>query len=211
MPAFTILSDTHNLHHKLKLCGGDFLIHCGDVTEYGTEDELEDFIYWFTKQNYTHKIFIAGNHDLCLENISKKQKKAIIPPNITYLENKGININGINIYGSPVTPYYLGMAFNRKRGDEIRKIWNKIPLNTDILITHTPPFTIMDNKLGCEDLLKTLQKVKPKLAVFGHIHEHYGTQEKNGTAYINAAITSNITGSHQPYYKLLHPPVDILI
>lgn len=63
----TFISDTHGLHDELKLTHGEALIHCGDITEYGTEEEVVDFLSWFSKQPFRHKIFIAGNHDLFLE------------------------------------------------------------------------------------------------------------------------------------------------
>jgi Icc-related predicted phosphoesterase len=85
------------------------------------------------------------------------------------LENSSVLVNGLKIYGLPITPYFLGMAFNKRRGDEIKKVWKKIPSDTDIPITHGPPFGILDKNVGCEELLAKVIKVKPKLHVFGHI------------------------------------------
>ena len=70
LPKICCLSDTEGAHHELRLGTGDLLIHCGDVTAFGMEEELEDFLQWFLRQDFRHKVFIAGNHDLCLENMS---------------------------------------------------------------------------------------------------------------------------------------------
>lgn len=77
------------------------------------KEELEDFLDWFSRQPHSHKILIAGNHDLSLEEMSYREKNKIIPKGITYLQSETVTINGINIYASSVSPYLLGMAFNR--------------------------------------------------------------------------------------------------
>ena len=65
----TQISDTHNKHKQLdgKLPGGVLLIHSGDISSLGRKHEVEQFIKWFGKQDYTHKVFIAGNHDMTFD------------------------------------------------------------------------------------------------------------------------------------------------
>jgi len=203
----TLLSDTHGIHHDLKLQQGELLVHAGDITEYGTEDEVIDFLKWFARQPFEHKIFIAGNHDTFLEECSTVKLKKIIPSGIVYLHNSAVEINGLNIYGSPVTPYFLGMAFNKRRGNDIRNVWNKIPETTDILITHGPPIGILDNGMGCEELIKKVEKVKLKLHVFGHIHEQHGIVEQNGTCYVNAALVNSLDPMDNKPYRIIHKPI----
>ena len=99
----------------------------------------------------------------------------------------------------------MDWAFNKKRGTEIAKFWKKIPSNTDILITHGPPFGKLDTnanqyKTGCDDLLKTVEKIKPKYHIFGHIHEAYGMLETNATTFINASILDE-------HYKIKNSPI----
>lgn len=190
------ISDTHGLHRNLILPHGDMLIHAGDFTYFGTVEEVEDFVDWFSKQPFKYKIFIAGNHDLCLDtskfsNVLKLGKYATADSKLFYLCNSFVVIEGIKIWGSPVTPYFLGMAFNKHRGVEIKKAWNKIPIDTDIIITHGPPFGILDTGVGCEELLAKVTKVKPKLHIFGHVHSSYGIYEVNGTKFVNAAVTDS--------------------
>lgn len=188
------ISDTHGQHEKVKVPEGDLLIHAGDITEYGTEEEVQDFLTWFSKQPCTYKVFIAGNHDLFFDQVNIRKHnifKDLKSKSIFYLENSGLQINKIKIWGSPVTPYFLGMAFNKHRGAEIKQTWNKIPTNIDILITHSPPFGILDNGLGCEELLASVKQLKPKLHVFGHIHEACGISLGNNPKFINASLTNS--------------------
>ena len=188
------LSDTHKLHRKLKnLPEADLLIHGGDVSKTGADHEVEDFIHWFARLNYKYKVFIAGNHDFYLEDESIERVQKELPPNAYYLCNSGITIEGLSIWGSPVTPTYHNWAFNRDRGKDIRRYWNMIPQNTDILITHGPPFGILDKaqrreSVGCRDLYDTIKKIKPRYHLFGHIHEEYGVVDIDGTTFINGSL-----------------------
>jgi len=207
----THISDTHNKHNQLngKLPGGDILIHSGDVTSIGRKSEVERFIKWFNGiDNYTHKIFIAGNHDLTFDREILYRDKAAyfdvhsnwtdevaegkpdwlknlldieLNPNVFYLENNFIEIDQIKIWGSPISPTFgYGWAFNKDRGSEINHVWNGIPMDTDIVITHSPIYGYCDRasntnqNVGCADLYHRLHEVKPHLHFAGHIHEAYG-------------------------------------
>lgn len=189
----TFISDTHSLHHLLNIQGGDILIHAGDISLRGQEHEILDFLDWFQEQPYRYKIFVAGNHDWFFEKKTAQFISSIIPKDVFYLNDSGICIEGLNIWGSPIQPTFFDWAFNRKRGNEIDKHWQLIPNNTDILITHGPPFGILDKTtrgeaVGCEMLLKKVQEIQPKVHVFGHIHEGYGSIEKENTIFINASV-----------------------
>ncbi len=207
----TLISDTHGLHDELKLLSGNVLIHAGDITEYGTEEEVMDFLKWFAKQPFHYKIFIAGNHDLFLEECKPTKLKRMIPENIIYLQNSGIQINGVNIWGSPVTPYFLGMAFNERSGKAIKKVWNKIPANTEILITHGPPKGILDNGFGCNQLMEQVNKIQPAIHIFGHVHEHYGIQKNGNTKFINAAIVNTLNPMEEDEYRIIRGPICIIL
>jgi Icc-related predicted phosphoesterase len=190
---FVTISDTHGQHHELTLPQGDVLIHAGDVSMKGDESEIKDFLGWFDKQAFEHKILIAGNHDFFFEQHSDEEIDKILPNGITYLKDNGTTIKGFRIWGSPVTPWFFNWAFNRHRGDPIRRHWDLIPDDTDILITHGPLFRTLDkNKkgehLGCKDLYLKVHQVKPLVHVFGHIHESYGVIDKSDIKFINACI-----------------------
>ncbi|MDB5012109.1 MAG: metallophosphoesterase [Daejeonella sp.] len=191
---FLTLSDTHGKHRLLKnLPKADVIIHVGDVSRDGSERSVLDFMNWFSELDYEYKIFIAGNHDFYFEQESESYLNKTIPTNLIYLNDSGVTINGINIWGSPITPWFYDWAFNRERGTEINKHWKLIPKNTDVLITHGPPMGILDQvnvsrSVGCEDLLKRINSIKPKVHVFGHIHEAYGSENIEHTKFINASI-----------------------
>jgi Icc-related predicted phosphoesterase len=187
------IADTHHQHHQLKLPAGDMILHAGDVSKRGEEGEIMDFLDWFKGLDYRYKIFIAGNHDFFFERASPEKIKEMIPPNVIYLCDSGVTIEGINIWGSPVTPFFFDWAFNRERGEAISKHWDLIPNGTDILMTHGPVAGILDatvhgEHVGCSDLLKKVKELKPGYYIGGHIHEAYGMVESNGTTFLNASV-----------------------
>lgn len=170
----TGISDTHNRHKKLKndLPGGDLLIHSGDITSIGRESEIREFVKWFNSiDNYTHKVFIAGNHDLTFESEKLFRLKSMwfdkknysddgtsgkpdwlnellgsgLSSNVYYLENSELVIDTIKIWGSPYSPTFgRDWAFNVDRGYDANQIWKKIPDDTDIVITHSPIYGYND-------------------------------------------------------------------
>jgi Icc-related predicted phosphoesterase len=187
------ISDTHCRHRDLRLPEGDMIIHAGDICQNGTEGEVLRFLNWFTKLDFRYKIFIAGNHDFFFDGETDNYLSKIIPTNITYLNDTGIEIEGLTIWGSPVTPWLYDGAFNRNRGRNISKHWKMIPANTDILITHGPPYGILDKNrvgfsAGCQSLKKAVKRIQPKLHVFGHIHEGSGMIELGGTTFVNGCV-----------------------
>ena len=200
----TFISDTHTKHNQVtsSLPGGDLLIHAGDFTSRGYKHEIQQFFKWFSGlNNYTHKIVIAGNHDLMFEDDLKQAKEIISEyPNATYLQDD-LELIGddystaVKVYGSPWQPEFYNWAFNLPRmGWELQQKWDDIPVGVDILVTHGPAWGHLDTvvgqnmHLGCELLTNRINIVKPKIHVFGHIHTGYGYKFDNGTHYFNAAV-----------------------
>jgi len=193
------ISDTHMAEPELK--GGDILIHGGDMTYRGTAAEVRDQLHWLNEQDYSHIILIAGNHDFLFEENPILAKSILREyKNITYLENSMVEIEGLKIWGSPYTPWFHNWAFNLFEG-ELKKQWDKIPDVVDILITHGPPYMILDKvkatyssncgeHVGCIHLLNRIKEVKPLIHMFGHIHEGYGINivETDDTIFMNASI-----------------------
>lgn len=191
MPRLVLISDTHCLHDGLDIPDGDILVHAGDLTNRGTVSEVADFSTWLKGLPHKTKIVIAGNHDFCFENAANVCRDILGP--IIYLQDESVQIDGLKFYGSPWQPTFFNWAFNLDRGEQIAQKWALIPEDTEILITHGPPFGILDRTreglaVGCEDLLERLSVINPKLHVFGHIHEGYGVSERRGTIFVNASI-----------------------
>lgn len=187
-----LISDTHNQHDGLVLPDGDILIHAGDFSGRGRVDEVGRFMQWFGKQRHPHKVLIAGNHDFLAEK-DPMTFASLIPDNVTYLNDSGVVMEGLKIWGSPIQPWFFDWAFNRQRGKDIAKHWALIPEDTDILVTHGPPHGILDRAddgklVGCEELIKVVERIRPKIHVFGHIHEAHGSLLQNGTHYVNASV-----------------------
>jgi len=199
----TLISDTHNQHTNLDdyLKGGDMIIHSGDVSSSGKEREIRKFLGWFESLDYTHKIFIAGNHDFYFQY----HNSAIVDEyeGITYLQDSGISIptpfgKELKIWGSPWQPTFNNWAFNLPRlSDELKSKWDSIPTDTDILITHGPPYQILDYvipqsiNVGCERLAAKVYELKPIIHLFGHIHESFGHKFLGGTHFFNASMVTN--------------------
>jgi Icc-related predicted phosphoesterase len=237
----THISDTHNKHNQLngKLPGGVLLIHSGDISSLGRKHEVQEFIKWFGKQDYTHKVFIAGNHDMTFDReILLRDKLAHfegktnwveecadgkpqwliemldnLPDGVHYLENNSVKLEGINIWGSPVSPSFgYGWGFNKDRGYDINEVWSGIPMDSDIVITHSPIYGYNDvaqntyQNVGCEDLYHRLHEVKPHLHFAGHIHEGHGYKtipykDEWGDIYTFNGSTCNLR------YEAINPPI----
>jgi Icc-related predicted phosphoesterase len=188
------LSDTHSKHHLLKnLPKADIIIHSGDVSFAGSESEIIEFIDWFGKLPYKYKIFVAGNHDDCLFGANIEG----MPENCFYLCHSGVTIEGVKFYGiSMFMEDVISGAYNNNI--------LQIPIDTDILITHQPPYCILDfsaniNYGDCI-LLQTVLKIQPKYHLFGHIHDAYGIEKIDNTTFVNAAILNQ-------HYELAYKPV----
>ena len=208
-----IISDTHGEYKKLiNLPKGDVLIYAGDISTYGEKIEFKDFNVWLGKQGHKHKIVIAGNHDKYLSTVGEFEIGNLLS-NCTYLENDGVEINGVKFWGSPITPTFLNWYFMADRGEEIRKYWDLIPDDTNVLITHGPAYGILDKvdprygegSIGCEELWERIKKLeKLKLHCFGHIHGSYGFYKREGLQFINASLMNED-------YELVNKPIEVEI
>ena len=209
------LSDTHNQHSGITLPEGDVLIHAGDGTGGGTYDEVERFLAWFGAQPFAHRILIAGNHDWLFQESPDLIAMLLVEhPGVTYLQDSGVVINGVHFWGSPWQPEFMSWAFNLpRRGVGIRKVWNRVPMDTDVLVTHGPPYGILDavpggSPLGCEELKIRLAAVKPRVHCFGHIHAGWGVARSETTVYINASTCDeDYRPSHRPIVVDIGPGV----
>jgi Icc-related predicted phosphoesterase len=194
------ISDTHSKHGKVAIPECDFLIHAGDATWRGTLPEMEDFAQWFEAQPARHKVFIPGNHELVFkENLPHSLEWVRRHcPSLHILIDQSVEIEGLKLYGSPWQPEFCNWAWNLPRGQALAEKWALIPEDVDILITHGPPYGILDAThvpLGCEALRERLAHIRPKAHIFGHIHESYGDKRVGNTHYYNVSICD---GDYRP-------------
>ncbi len=185
----------HTLNGDMKLPKADIGIFCGDIHAVRIEDFVS-FLDWFRTQPIKHQVMIAGNHDSFLVGVDPFRSG-----NFHYLCDSGVEIEGLKIWGSPWSPVFGRWSF-MLHGEERKEKWSQIPKDTDILVTHTPPQGTLDTvrawfernakleNCGCEYLTKRVQKVKPKLHLFGHIHERYGFEKKKYTEFYNCSLVN---------------------
>lgn len=186
-----VLSDTHALHRDLDVPDADILIHAGDFTMFSRSNQaIVDFDAWLGELPHRHKLVVPGNHEFFLE---KYESPMHVLRNARILVNKKIEIDGLRFWGSPVTPLGNG-AFGMASPIERRNLYRQIPDGTDVLITHGPPYGILDSApgsdhhAGCEELFEAVKRVRPKLHIFGHIHPGYGTLSDGMTTFVNASL-----------------------
>lgn len=180
------LSDTHSFHHRLNnLPEADIIVHSGDFCMVGSEQEAIAFLNWFCDLPYRHKIFICGNHDNCLYGA----KIDGLDENVHYLCNSGIEIGGLKFYGVPM---FMGDCVT----DRQSRNYARIPEDTDILITHSPAYGILDFddgiNYGSKEILERLSSLyNLKAHLFGHIHAQHGIAEHNRIIFSNGAIMNS--------------------
>lgn len=192
------LSDNHGCHQRLRdLPEADIIVHSGDFTMNGSEQEAIDFMNWFCDLPYKHKIFICGNHDDCLygSNING------LDANVHYLCNSEVVIDGIKFYGVPM---FMADCIT----DRQTRNYEHIPSDTDVLITHSPSYGILDFdddiNYGSEELLSKLSSLNLKAHLFGHIHAQHGVKTIGNTIFSNGAIMN-------AGYTNLNDPIEIII
>lgn len=204
-------------HYDLILPHGDTLIIAGDLTKSGSEAEMVNVLCWIEEQTKRYKvIFVAGNHD----RICEKDKSTFLilkqeySPNSIYLCESSYteSRSGLKFHGLPFVSTINGNWSFERSEQEMKEIAARIPDDVDVLISHGPPYGILDNfyrkkviddptarfgmrfeeielRVGSKALLKRIQQIKPQYVVFGHIHENYGRYTDNlGIQYINAAV-----------------------
>src|SRR5882762_1685725 len=199
MPRLILISDTHDIFYP-ELPEGDILIHAGDVSLSGGIEETGRFFRWFRAQPHKYKICIGGNHDAALASLPVIFSKT----GIDYLNDSFVDVDGLRIAGSPVSRKFGHICAFAKFGQELDRHWENLD-HSDILVTHGPPYGILDtcspgeHNLGDEALRVAVERIKPKVHVFGHIHGGYGIKELNGTTFVNAAILDeSYNGTHEP-------------
>ncbi|KAH0792013.1 metallophosphoesterase domain-containing protein 1-like [Histomonas meleagridis] len=218
-------SDTHGLHADIPrehIVPADIGIMVGDFTGYGNVTDVDSFRDWYLQLPFTHKIVIAGNHEISFDEANRESitpmwndrftvpvetiKSHIYHEGLIYAEHSTIELMGLKIFCSPYTPFFCNWAFPVPSNDD--KFWDAIPYGTDIIATHGPPRGILDITAGnfpvnCGDplLARRVSQVKPALHIFGHIHETYGIKVSKafGTTFANVSVANF-------HYKIVNKP-----
>lgn len=195
------ISDTHSLHENLEVPKGvDLVIHSGDATCYHERKpnkvEWEKFSKWFELLPIRNKVYVPGNHDAELQvrhynNLDFEEYVLI---------EKSVEIEGIKIYGQPYTPEFLGWHFMEWAPEMYRK-WEKVPVDTEILVSHGPPFGILDKnyygkECGDASYRHFIERSKIKACLFGHIHPSVGKMRVGQTLFYNSSCTQAIDGEY---------------
>mmetsp|Transcript_76401 Transcript_76401/g.212235 ORF Transcript_76401/g.212235 Transcript_76401/m.212235 type:complete len:334 (-) Transcript_76401:89-1090(-) len=207
---FVCLSDTHNKHDELpRLPMGDVLVHTGDFTSFGTLEEVRSFAAWLGRQQHPVKIVVPGNHDMIMHESywnefwsdwsrhyqpTSAAFDCFTRAGVRVLIDEVVEVAGVRIYGSPWTrrdePWHT--AFQKER-EEMQALWDSVPGDVDVLLTHMPPLGTGDRdpngeRVGCHHLACAVkERVQPQIHVFGHVHSDAGVVRRPETTYVNAA------------------------
>ena len=195
MTKLCLISDTHGQSELLEnLPEADIFIHCGDATKYGSRNELREVAAILGALSYEHKILVAGNHDGCFQKHPEECADIINEAGLIYLEDSWTILDGYKYYGFPWTPEFNNWHFMGSF-TELYEKWRYVPKDVDVLITHGPPRYMLDltdgDHAGSNAHNAHMDIIKPKLNVFGHIHEGYGRRYFKETMYINCSLLND--------------------
>jgi len=205
------ISDTHAKWKNLVIPPCDILISAGDYSFTGEKHLVKNFHEWLNKQDAGHIISVQGNHETWVEkNFNEAKELALsVCPAVYFMDEGLVEIEGLKIWCSAITPEFFHWAWNRNRGEDIKRHWDLIPEGTNILVTHGPAYGILDSVLyansdfkehvGCVDLADAIKRIKPDVHICGHIHSAHGQVHIDGTSYYNASICDEI---YYPSYPI---------
>ena len=191
------VADLHGHLPEVPAC--DLLLIAGDLsaTAPGDLDAEESWLAgpfraWLEDVPAAQIVGIAGNHDFLFERAPER-----VPAGLrwTYLQDGVCDAGGLTIWGSPWTPWFYDWAFNAPRVEGERFLEERYataPDDADVLVFHGPPAgygdrTTLGAHVGSTAALELVDRVAPRLCVFGHIHEGRGTWEREGTTLVNCA------------------------
>jgi predicted phosphohydrolase len=202
-----LTSDTHQAHQSLEVPPCDVLVHAGDFSRRrGDRHEASAFLQWFSRQPAAHRVLVAGNHDCVAEEDATWFRAACLGAQVTYLEDDGVVIDGVSFWGSPVTPAYDGLAFNRTPGAALGAHWALIPHGLDVLITHGPPAGVLDlfhgASIGCAQLREAVRAKRPRFHLFGHVHDGRGEATIEGVRFVNGCAQTGRLDQVRPVVLL---------
>ena len=205
-----IVSDTHGYLPEINPeFPTDLFIHCGDlcpVTNHNVEFQAnfvnDKFIPWINSVPAKNKVFIAGNHDFVFDYYPDLIDWNSLDDSVKYLKDSFVTVDGLKVYGTPWVPIYGRWAFMRSE-EELRILYGNIPLDTNILVTHGPPFGILDanpsgHNCGSKTLLdKVFQLKQLNLHCFGHIHQSRGMHQSERNLWVDFVNAASVDEDYE--------------
>jgi Icc-related predicted phosphoesterase len=187
------VADTHLFHDpRYRVPDGDVFVHAGDLCRRGDLDELAVAARWIAALPHRHKVIVAGNHDWAFARPDQAESARRLLGDAAYLEDSGVELDGVRFWGSPWQPAFNDWAFNLPRGAALQAVWARIPVGLDVLITHGPPAGVGDHmgwedgeRAGGDELRARVSVVAPRLHLFGHIHQDGGLWRHGATVHAN--------------------------
>ena len=181
------ISDLHGTLIDIEPC--DLVLICGDIVPLNIQSNSKKTYKWFQtifkewadNLPCNKVLFVAGNHDLGLEHHQERYEKLFPKDNkVTYLCNTSYDYKGIKIFGTPYCKQFGHWAFNRD-DSTLTKLFEEIPYNLDILMSHDAPYDCTDiclqqldwiskDHLGNMPLRNAIIEKKPKVVFHGHLH-----------------------------------------
>lgn len=214
------ISDVHGKWNKVNIPECDLLISAGDYSFRGESHMIRDFHKWLNKQTAKHVISVQGNHETGVEKdfLLAKQIALEACPRVHFIDEGLVEIEGLKIWCSAITPWFYNWAWNRYPGDDIQRHWDKILSGVDIVVTHGPCHRILDGvtefdpnlgeivlrHTGCPQLLRKILEIKPKAHICGHIHPGFGSFVQDGINFFNVSICDDS-------YRPVNPATTVFI
>lgn len=192
--------------NPVDLPDGDVLVCTGNFTRFGDRREVTKWYDWFTQQPHRHKVLVYGNHEISTDIHCFKRKQPwmtwdcpdediLTPPpgqGVHLLHGTGVTIEGVTFWGHPGLPparegvptrhgnFYCAHQFETQ--EESAATWATCPNNVDVMVTHAPPYGVLDchrgHHIGNAELRDEIdRRVKPKVHVFGHVSDCPGMAE----------------------------------
>jgi len=212
------ISDTHSMHRNTgDLPSADILIHSGDVARVGSDAELGDFNDWLggLKDKYKHILVIPGNHDFWDTNwrLARGSLSDGAVEDPAYFQSKLTNARVLNHDLAEVMGLKIwGAGWHARRGDSSpNNDYADLPAGVDIMVTHEAPFGIFDLTGGghwgsSRALLEAIYRVKPKVHLFGHIHEQRGHWTKRAGGGFDGGVQYRPNPDSRDVFRPNGPP-----
>jgi predicted phosphohydrolase len=145
---------------------------------------------------------VAGNHDL----LAARDPALLARLPWTYLSDSAATIGGLRIWGTPWAVTFGDWAF-MESDEDLAVRFSAIPAGLDVLLAHGPPLGICDRAIrdadaGSAALRDAIERARPRVCVFGHIHEGRGEETFAGVRCLNVSVVDE-------QYVLRHAPVEV--